>query len=176
MRWLAILLLLSTAAVSADTVYKIVHPDGTVEYTSEPQPGAEEVQVPTLPTYESRTPAPPAPPAPEEDQGEAEAKDEGPPDYSISLTEPSAGENVIFDAAGIPVRAAIDPDLRTGEGHQIVFLLDGSERARSSSPSARLVVERGTHTLMARVEDGQGNVLARSPSVTFYLRQHSRRH
>ena len=62
MRWIAsFLIIVSASATAADKVYKIVHPDGTVEYSAEPVPGAEEIRVPSLPTYEPRVPAAPSP-------------------------------------------------------------------------------------------------------------------
>lgn len=174
MRWLALLLALCTAAATAaDKVYKIIHPDGTVEYSSDPAPGAEEMHVPALPTYTPRAPAPtPAAESqlapPEEDQAA---------DYNINITRPTPNETVNFDAAGMTVSASVQPGVSAEEGHVMVFLLDGAARARvTGTTSTTLPVERGTHTLVARLETKDGEVLATSDPVTFYMRQRSRLH
>lgn len=176
MRWIASLLIIITAsAAAADKVYKIVRPDGTVEYSSEPAPGAEPMQVPKLPTYEPRVPATPSPQT-EASSAQAESEQESAADYRVRLTQPSPGETVYFDAAGMPVNASVTPSLRSEEGHELVFVLDGVERARVADTATTLQVERGTHTLLARVETEDGQVMASSDPVTFYLRQRSVRH
>ena len=183
MRRVTLLLLLFTAvSASADTVYKTVRPDGSVEYSAEPQPGAEQVKVPTLPTYESRTPAPLAPSRAESEgragpEREAGAQgQEVATDYSVSIVQPSPDQTIFFDAAGMAVSVSVNPALQTGEGHVVVIAMDGRERARTSGTSTTVTPERGTHTLVARVENEAGEVLATSDPVTFHMRQHSRLH
>jgi hypothetical protein len=172
MRWLTLLLALFTAAAAAaDKVYKIVHPDGTVEYSADPAPGAEEIQVPSLPTYTPRAPAPaPAPSQP------AAAEAEQAVEYQVRITQPSPEQTVNFDAAGMPVSASVQPGISAEEGQVVVFVLDGNSRERVSGTSATLHVERGAHTLVARLESKDGQVLATSAPVTFYMRQRSRLH
>lgn len=178
MRWLAFpLIIVTAAAVAADKVYKIVHPDGSVEYSSEPAPGSEEIQLPALPTYEPRRSAPPTATASQAPLTvEAPVADETPEavtDYRVTITRPSPDETLFFDGAGASVSASLDPPLNSAQGHVLVFLLDGIAMARVSGTSTTLHIERGSHTLSARVETREGEVLASSEPVPFHMRQPS---
>lgn len=171
MRWIASLLIIVTASASAaDQVYKIVHPDGTVEYSEEPAPGAEEIQVPSLPTYEPRVPATSGMATSAGRAGQSDQPQQG-AEYRVAITRPSPDETLYFDATGVPVSASVNPSLQAGQA--VVFVLDGVVRARISGTTTTLDVERGTHTLVARVETEDGQVLAASDPVTFHMRQRS---
>jgi hypothetical protein len=173
MRWIAsFLIIVSVSATAAGKVYKIVHPDGTVEYSSEPAPGAEEIRVPSLPTYEPRVPAAPSPRTRAATE-QSEPQQQAAANYQVSITQPSPEETVYFDAAGMSVSASVNPSLQSGAGHTVVFMLDGVERARVAGTATNLEVERGSHTLVARVETEDGQVLATSNPVTFHMRQRS---
>lgn len=167
-RYLLLLLLLTgvTAALQAqDKGYKIVRPDGTVEFTDQPVPGAQEITLPKAQSYEAPallpSPAAVTPAAPKELS------------YSqLTIEEPAPDETVHNGETPVSVRVHLEPALQAGHG--LVILLDGREVAGGTGITFTLpAVERGTHSVIAEVRDEQGKVLLRSAPVTFHQRQHS---
>ena len=167
-------ILFSAPLMAAAAGYRVVHPDGTVEYTDQPAKGAEEIRLPEIPTYPSQPPQSPrvstpavtqdAPPPPPEPQGS---------DYrSLVISSPQEQETVWFNANGMTVSLQVQPGL--SEGDEVVIQLDGKVAARGSSTSFTLSdVYRGPHTLSAAITDERGSVLLEAKPVTFFMRQHS---
>lgn len=154
--------------LAAENGYRIVHPDGTVEFTDQPVEGAEPITLPDIPTYS--TPA-------SKVKGEQATATEKPQQKkqvtrSIAVSRPAAEETVFFNEAGMAVSVSVKPALAKGE--QVIIRLDGSEVARGGSTSFTLQdVYRGTHMLSAALVDSNGSVISESSPITFYMRQHS---
>ena len=97
-----------------------------------------------------------------------------PVDYAVQVVSPTADE-VLWNIQGdLSVRLSLSPSLRAGHGVRIVY--DG--RTLDGLPETELAltipdVYRGTHTLAAAVLDDTGREVARSPVVTFHVRQAS---
>jgi hypothetical protein len=166
---LLMLTLVSLSAQAAETGYRIVHPDGSVEYTDQAVEGAEPITLPEIPTYSS----PPSPPARTGGTPSRPAQPEQKTvSASIAITSPSKEQTLWFSEEGMAVAVQVSPALRQGE--QVVIRLDGSEVARGSGSSFTLKqVYRGSHLLSAAIVDAQGNVISEAPPITFYMRQHS---
>lgn len=167
MRLMLMLLLLAgvAAMVSAqEKGYKIVHPDGTVEFTDQPAPGAKEITLPKVQGYEA--PPPPPPRAPRAAPQAA--------DYTrVALLTPANDETYFDGEAALPVSVEVLPTLHPE--HRLVILLDGQVVAEGNTTRFNLHgIERGTHTLLAQVRDAQGNPVQSTAPVTFHWRQHSR--
>ncbi len=164
------ILILAAAAVAAPT-YRWVDADGNVHYSDRPQPGAEEVILPEAQTFESTPIAPPAvaPTPPPTPQAPA-----APVDYSVQVVSPTPDE-VLWNIQGdLSMRVSLAPSLRAGHAIRVVY--DG--RTLDGLPETELAltipeVYRGTHTLAAAVVDDTGREIARSPVVTFHVRQAS---
>lgn len=162
------------AGVAPADVYRWVDEDGTVHYSDEPREGAERLELGEPATVQTpdagAAPAREEPEAPEE--AEREADDEGYERFAITSPQP---EQTIQSAPGrVPVALALQPQLR--EGHAVTLLLDGEPVQQSPLEGLELTLEpvdRGTHTLEARVTDDRGEVLARTDRVTFYLHRPS---
>ncbi len=157
-----------TAAESSG--YRVVHPDGTVEFTDQPVEGAEPITLPEVPTYS-------APPTTSGAGSATSAKSKAKTkkkavEKSISITSPAPEQTVWFNEAGMSVSVQVSPAL--AEGEQVIVRLDGTEVARGSATAFTLQgVYRGTHLLSAAVVSAGGSVLRESPPITFYMRQHS---
>jgi hypothetical protein len=161
-RILTVLLLGLATGVSAQ-VYRWVAPDGTVQYSDQPQPGATPVEVAPAQTM----PAPPptlrrAAPAPK-------PADSRPLYARFAVVSPGEQESVRANDGNVTISLAIEPPLLPGS--RIVVLLDGQPVA---SPGADLTIpltnlDRGTHRLEASVLDGGGNVLISAGPVTFHV-------
>lgn len=169
---LSLLLFLAPAAWSAEIGYRLVHPDGTVEFSDQPLPQGEEIELREAPTIQF-VPNTPSPVPQQTTAGGASGSKGGEVSSpSISVVTPQADGTLWFDDAGVTVTVAVIPSLRNGQ--QIVVTLDGKVVASGSGSSFKLAgVERGTHTLSAAIIGDAGSVVASSASITFHLRQHS---
>lgn len=157
-----------TPLLAAESGYRIVHPDGTVEFTDQPVEGAEPIPLPDIPTY--------ATPASKVKGGQATTSEKPQQKKqatrSITISRPAAEETVRFSETGMAVSVSVKPALDKGE--QVIIRLDGSEVARGESTSFTLQdVYRGTHMLSATLVDSNGSVISESSPITFYMRQHS---
>lgn len=161
-------LLLLSPALLAQTGYRIVHPDGTVEFTDDPTRGGEEVELRNIPTYTAPAVSP-RPATGRQRQTSPSARYQ-----SISIATPRPDETVWFNADGMVVSVLVLPELRADD--RVVVYLDGQEVARGETASFVLEnVFRGAHTLRAEVVNGQGATLVASEPINFFLRQHTKR-
>lgn len=168
MRFLTLSLLLLCFSAYAETGYRIVHPDGSVEFTDQPVKGSEEIKLRNAPTT-TFVPVTPYKARNTTEQGDAE---EDSTKGSITISSPTADQTVWFDEAGMTVQVKVMPALRSGQ--QVIITLDGSQVAKGAASSFLIKeVYRGSHQLTAAVIDEEGNTLFRSPQVVFHLRQHS---
>jgi hypothetical protein len=152
--------------------YRLVHPDGTVEFSDQPLPRGEEIELREAPTIQFA----PATPSPATQQttvdGKSASKGGEASGRSVLVVTPQADSTVWFDEAGVVVSVAVMPSLLSGQ--QIAITLDGRVVATGSGSSFQLAgVERGSHTLSASIIDTGGSVVTSSPTITFYLRQHT---
>lgn len=92
----------------------------------------------------------------------------------LSIAEPAEGQTVFDNRGDVSVRIELTPDLRVTVGDRLMLSVD--ERAATPVKGTKLqlhALERGAHTLQARVLDRSGHVLISSAPVTFYLWQAS---
>lgn len=87
---------------------------------------------------------------------------------TIAITAPASEETVHSNTGDVNVTLHVAPRLASGE--QIALALDDREVARGARTRIRLTgVDRGTHLLQAKLLDADGNTLAQSDVVTFYM-------
>lgn len=157
-------LALAGAALQAQEVYKVIQPDGTVEFTDSPPPGeaAEQVDIPPLNTAEP----PPAPSPSASPTAAAQGYSE------FRITRPGNGESIRDNAGNVDIDLSLKPTLRSGD--KIDVLLDGRSVGGGNKTAITLSeMDRGTHSVQALVKDPAGKVVARSNSVTFTLQRRS---
>jgi hypothetical protein len=165
-RILLLIALLLPACLLAETVYRIVHPDGTVEFTDEPHRGGEAIgvePVPAVPAFVAPPSSRAATPAPgREVSGSYQ---------SLRISSPQQDEVIWFDGSGVSVTVVIQPALQSG--HRIRLEMNGETVGESTSSSFQIpTVYRGTHSLRASILDAQGQVLKQSDTISFHFRQH----
>lgn len=171
-----LLALCCTPLMAAEERYRIVHPDGTVEYTDQPTEGAEAVTLPEITTYPppapNTTPSPTAP-ANGEKAATSQQQQQG---YSLfSISSPADQQTVWFDEAGMNVSLQVQPGL--AEGDAVIIRIDGEVVATGNVTTYTIKnVYRGTHTLSAVITDEQGTMLKKAGPITFTMRQHSIQH
>lgn len=166
-RLLIVLLLISSAAFAAEEkAYRIVLPDGTVQFSDKPQPGAEEIKVPPTQTYQ----APNLPPM----DASSPKQPASPIVYTdLAITSPTPDQTFHASGGNIPVQVTVEPGLRAGD--TLVIRLDGRVAARGAGTGFTLQnVTRGTHVVVAEVHDSSDNAIKSSVPVTFHVFQYSK--
>jgi hypothetical protein len=165
---LPVLALLLVLPVQAE-VYRIVGPDGSVTFTDQPTLGAEKINLPPVSTYPAqKLPAPAATPA--------AGNDDTASSYASFTVAAPAPETTIRDNQGnISMLVNLEPPLRAELGHRIQFLLDGVDQGEPQAVTGVTFhdVDRGSHTLSARIVDADGATLMTAPAVTVFLHRAS---
>ena len=165
----SLLFLVVASPFAAETGYRLVHPDGTVEFSDVPIPGGEAIKLREAPTIKM---APPAPSSTTKSSVQRRGGSRKSADGSISITSPKAGQTLWFDEAGVSVSVNLSQHLESGQ--VITVSLDGKPVASGSGSSFNIgPVFRGSHTVSASVVDSSGKIVLSSPAVSFHLRQYS---
>ena len=94
---------------------------------------------------------------------------------AVRIVAPESEQTVHDNSGNLAVTVAVSPPLRTGVGDRLLLQLDGKTVASGSGQRFELKnIDRGTHTLQARVKGADGTVFATSPQVVFHMWQASR--
>jgi hypothetical protein len=173
---LGLLTLLVLPALAAP-IYRTRDESGNPVFTDRPQ-GADPERVDVAPSTSNVYRLPEAVPAPDpgtvadENLGTPEADAAAPPSYTVFVEQPGVEEAVRANGGNVTVLARVEPGLR--EGDRLELLWDGEPRGTSRDGSFRLeAVDRGEHRVVIRVLGGDGDELARSDTVTFYVLRRS---
>ena len=173
MRSLFLLLLLVTGPLMAETGYRYVHPDGTVEFSDTPIEGGEEIKLRKAPAIQF-APVTPAPTSPAQPTSRPQQKTPT-AQQSITITSPQPNQTMRFDGSDVMVSVALGDTLQQGE--KVVITLDGSVVASGSGTSFNIgQVYRGSHTLAAHIESSDGSRIVSSQPITFHVLQRSIQH
>ena len=150
---------IASAAVSAQ-VFKRIGPDGSIQFSDRPGPDAEEVEVAPTQTVQ---------PTPVQGLDNPQHQEGQPLEYSeFAITSPANEEGVRANDGNVTVRLALRPALR--RGHTIAVSIDGERIGAGTSTSIQMTnLTRGGHTLQALVLDADGEELAQTDAVTFYV-------
>jgi len=162
-----IVMMLMWGSAPAATVYKWVDENGVTHYSDQPHAGAQKLEVDSAQTYSAPPPANAAA-AP----GKAKTQ-EGPLYKTCELYRPTNDE-VFFSVSAVTAKLRVDPELRVGD--KATIALDGKRLTDIQFAAGEFNVSpvyRGTHSMLAVVEDLAGNVVCQTPSVTFHIRQPS---
>jgi hypothetical protein len=153
----------------SQTVYRVVQPDGTVEFTDNPPPGqaAQAIDVPPLNTV-------PLAGSPR-DAFEEPPRQQSKPIYEhVTITQPEQNGSLWGTGGQVKVDVEARPSLRPGD--RVDLVMDGVSVGGGRSTAFTLEqVDRGTHVLQAVIKDSAGKVMAQSNSVTFTIHQAAQR-
>jgi hypothetical protein len=145
----------------AQAVWKWKDEKGVTHYSDQPGPGAVRVELSsqTFSSDEART----------DIQVDTSPRPRAEPAQSYNALQ------TMFASEG-PVNVQVNVDPRLQPGHSMQILLDGVNISAegSTSLSATLSqVDRGTHSLQAKVIDGSGETVVSSTTVMFHVQQTS---
>ncbi len=168
------ILFITSCACLAETegnkeVYKIVDEAGRITYTDTPpaENGADQLQLPQINHLPVSKPA-------EADNFLADtAVFAG---YSVvDLVAPRDDSLIHYDQQNIIVQLALTPELQSG--HFVQFYLDGTAYGRPQAATSYAIgnLQRGSHTVSARVVTAGGETVANSQSVRVHVQRHFKR-
>lgn len=169
MRVLLLLLGLIVPAFTVGDIYKYISPDGTVEYSDRPRRGATKMEVIPLQTY--------TPPAPLKTEMLQEGKLQKTSSYSyqVTLVKPQDGATIRSNTGEVEIAVQVEPPLEKDSSYAVQLLLDG-QKIGKLNPSGEYTlsdVDRGTHTLQAKLLTPAGKAVVRTSPVTFYMKRMS---
>jgi hypothetical protein len=164
---LSTLLAASTWAAGA-TVYKWVDEKGVVHYSDQPHPNAQQLDVKSAQTYEAGS----TPAASSSSSSAAPAARTGA--YGTCELYRPENDEVFMNTDTVVVKLRLDPALAPGD--KVAIGIDGKRQTNqpTSGTDFSVTVERGTHSVIAVIEDSAGKELCRSSPVTFHVRQPSK--
>lgn len=163
---------LAVGPVAASEIYRTTDADGNVVFTDDPpSDDAEPLELDPLTTVEPVEGDPDGAAT-----GSSGASDDEPDSPSngisgISVAYPENEKGIRHNGGNVPFRVALEPEgAALPRGHQVEIVLDGEARGRAASTEVTVsTVERGPHTVRARVIDNAGQTRYESDSVKFYL-------
>lgn len=149
-------------------IYRMVDANGNVTFTDSPSKNAQRVQLPPLSIVPSLSP---------EDMARANGKEKEAPaarpvSYKLSFISPEANQTFQKPADTIEVAVAVEPELTAGD--RLILSSNGNSLGEGqSSALATEALDRGAHTITARVVASTGKVLGEQ-SVTVFVQQPSK--
>jgi hypothetical protein len=166
MKKLLILALLALPLMAHAALYKWVDDNGEVVYSDTPPPKqAEEIRPPSLNVTPAVKYKAKEAPTPEEDTAAAVSYTE------LKVVSPAMEETVRNNNGTLTVTVSLTPELSTEHGHTIAFLVDGKVKVKNSTSLSKTLtfIERGTHTISAKVKDVNGKTVIASDNVTIHM-------
>ena len=159
---------LACASALGGTVYKWVDEKGVTHYSDQPHPAAETVELKSAQTYSNGDA-----PATATSSASASSPNPGAAYATCELYRPENDE-VFLNTDAVTAKVRLQPQLLPG--NRVAIGLDGKRQTNqpTSGTDFTLTVERGTHTVVAVIEDETGKELCRSGVVTFHVRQPSK--
>ena len=164
---MAVIATASEEKAEGKTVYRSVDEGGVVEFTDVPGKSSEEIKVPPAQTYKS-LPVKKAPPVTATTEKQAFRYD------SLEITSPKNEESIFDNAGNATISITVSPAVASLLRHKLEVSVDGKV-VSGAGPSFQLTgLDRGSHTINAKVVDGNGVSLIKAKPTVFYIRQHSK--
>jgi hypothetical protein len=156
---LTLFCLLITVSVQAETVYKKVNPDGSVEFTDTGSEDSEEIKIRKPTTYKPTV-------LPKLDLPVKKLKPSV--NYELTVTKPKE-DSVVVNQQNVTVSISLQPALLSG--HQVRYELAGESKLSEGSSVTFMNVPRGTHSIIVSVIDQNGEVVSPIVSRNFHMKR-----
>lgn len=163
---------LAAGPAAASEIYRTTDADGNVVFTDDPPTDdAEPVELDPLTTVKPVEGDPDGAVTGSSDASEEEPDSPSNGISGISIAYPENEKGIRHNGGNVPFEVALEPEgAALPRGHQVEIILDGKVRGRAASTQVTVsTVERGPHTVRARVIDNAGETRYESDSVKFYL-------
>ncbi|MCF2902325.1 DUF4124 domain-containing protein [Pseudoalteromonas sp. SSMSWG5] len=163
---LLVLLLFTVCNYAQSEVKKIYSwkdENGVLVFSDSPRPGAKEVKLNTqnltMPTTDTSILDNPA--------------SATPVNFKITISSPENEATVRENTGSVYVTARVSPRFATG--FKVQLIVDGTPHGKSSNSTTFALrnVDRGEHTLQAKLIDANNKVVSVSPVSTFYMHRAS---
>jgi hypothetical protein len=172
----ALLLLLALAASASSgtasagsTVWKWVDEKGVTHYSDTPVPGATKIEISTGNVSQSR------PSYDSSSSGATASNPAAPGDAytNFEIWRPESDQVYVNTAGEVNVEIRVEPPLQPG--HSLNLYLDGKLVEDYSGATSHVLrgVARGTHSLVATINEQRGTRVREAGPVTFTVRQES---
>ena len=159
--------LVVTLVAQSQEIYRWVDKNGVVHYSDQPDsPDAKLIDVIESNSYEAADAAPAA-----DDADEPEDNSSVSPYSSFSIVSPTPDE--VFFGADAVVSVTTDLQGTLQSDHTVAFFLNGSRKQANALSTEYVGLARGTYSLRASIEDGNGTPVITSQQTTFHVRQPS---
>lgn len=166
---LLLLVLLAGSALASQTVWKWVDDKGVTHYSDRAVPGATRMEVSGGKSSSPPADSPGQPPPPDAAAAEPVAA------YTeFTISQPAQDETIANSGGAVTVGIRLQPVLQPG--HSLFLYMDGKlvEGFAENTLSFDLQeIPRGTHSVIAVINDSGNKRVQESASVTFYVRQKS---
>jgi hypothetical protein len=170
MRWFILAILVVSGASHADT-WRWVDENGVVNFSDQPHPGAERVDLRAVQTYTAPDWAQNRTSTRSADSADEPAAAGNP---TVNILRPQPDETLWNIEGSLEVLVDIQPAV--GPDAKMVFYLDGDRITGAGAGGASYLITqvyRGTHTLRAALETTGGAQVAISPTVQFHVNETS---
>jgi hypothetical protein len=162
----ALLLAAPFSSGHAQAVWKWKDERGVTHYSDQPGPNAVRVDLSSQ-TYSS-------------DDARTDIQTDSRPrqraaavEYTVlQITQPTADQTIFAAEGPVTAQVQLEPGLQSG--HRLQVLLDGQNISGEDSSSLSYILpqlDRGTHSLQAKVVDGNGETVVSSTPILFHMRQ-----
>lgn len=160
---LLLVLLLIPFAVGAQ-IYKWKDKDGKVHYSDQPQKNTDKpIDLPESMIYK-------APPKPRINLDKPKKREPYKAYQTFKIASPQNDGTVRSAPGNMTVSLQVSPGLKSG--HELVVMIDGKQVAKGKSTSISVSnVDRGTHSLSAKIIDASGKTVVSAGGVTFHMKR-----
>ncbi|MGH8177997.1 MAG: DUF4124 domain-containing protein [Steroidobacter sp.] len=167
------LLLLTFLAIpvfaASQTVWKWVDDSGVTHYSDRPVPGATKMELSSSNSSDANARTPSTSSSASEPE-----QPSGPTYRNFEIWKPAEGESFTNTGGVVPVNVRVDPSLQPG--HNLLLYLDGrlvEDFPPGASSHELQNVPRGSHRVIAVINDPRGVRVQESSPVSFIVRQES---
>ncbi|HVS77600.1 MAG TPA: DUF4124 domain-containing protein [Steroidobacteraceae bacterium] len=161
--------LLASTAVAGDggqtTVYRWVDAKGVVHYSDQPHPNAQKLEIRGAQTFSALT----LPQSPAAQPPPGQGQPPGPAYQSCDIAQPT-DQQMLMNVQQATAVVQTSPQLRPGD--EVRLFVDGKQ-IPGSGTSFTFPVFRGQHSVQAVIQDGTGQIVCETSTVTFFVHQPS---
>ena len=149
----------------AETVYKKVNPDGSVEFTDKESKDTEEVKIRKTQTFPSQTFS---------GVPDIRSQDDLDYQYQLKIESPAADETIGKDVTDVTVKVSTTPRLDTSRGDKIKISIDSQSVVTNQNSASFSGFERGSHTVTAVVINAASKEISPVISHQIHVKKHSK--